>query len=711
MQSAATTQSAQEPSSSLVLEHVCLFTRDIKRKQKRWQDGRLKFHVFNKRIMVYDDRGNFIGDSHWREDYEFGDGEEFQLERGAVLVQAAECVAEKRQDLSELIDKRLQEKMQRQSAAAARSPRSVTTQNSPHASKDQIPLRHTPLLSVLGTPSGHHGRALVPSESPYEQKKVLKSLQSPQERHIDTPEPARHRRREMSPQRKSGYATSLFGAALTLSGRPMSSAPPRQRSRPALPSSDQSNRPVEREEASTLLPKSGHQDHDNAPLAERRAMAVNIRGAQSAGQAEENKTKPRALKQRSQNNVVAVVTSEVVDLTAEPDNQRRSTMLVQKNLIKESARLPTKRAEKPIVPEVTLEEQSAPVREPRIELRMAPSKKRGLLFLSEKITKKHRTSNRSRNSEVPDHDTPLRTLKEPNNSSLLGTAEEVISDEEPKSMPRPHREENIDKGIPAATSPDPADHDDLMELSISPEIDCSISTEPPRQSAMVPAGAGLDDSASHESAALSSIRCEKSRDSNDMPSITELEDASKSNLAGISHDTESIFFEEESRGHPFANQRGLGASHPSIDDFDEMISRRPQNVPPPRLAKLRNSIRSREIIGIFPEEFEPSMSAGADGGEGAGVTVSSMQVVSPREPLQQKVHRVANPATRGRKAARPSDAAGQVPEPGITTENRVIESVIPKPSNASAALPGFAKANGGPWSREAQDLFEYRRPE
>ncbi|KAI8231079.1 hypothetical protein K4K54_000297 [Colletotrichum sp. SAR 10_86] len=94
------------PASAPVHEFICLFTHDLKRKQKRWQDGRLKFHTFNKRIMVYDERGNFIGDMHWNEDFAFGEGEEFNLERGAVIVQVAECIGTKDQDLTDLLDKR-----------------------------------------------------------------------------------------------------------------------------------------------------------------------------------------------------------------------------------------------------------------------------------------------------------------------------------------------------------------------------------------------------------------------------------------------------------------------------------------------------------------------------------------------------------------------------------------------------------------------------
>ncbi|KAJ0384734.1 hypothetical protein COL922a_007736 [Colletotrichum nupharicola] len=94
------------PASAPVHEFICLFTHDLKRKQKRWQDGRLKFHTFNKRIMVYGERGNFIGDMHWNEDFAFGEGEEFNLERGAVIVQVAECIGTKDQDLTDLLDKR-----------------------------------------------------------------------------------------------------------------------------------------------------------------------------------------------------------------------------------------------------------------------------------------------------------------------------------------------------------------------------------------------------------------------------------------------------------------------------------------------------------------------------------------------------------------------------------------------------------------------------
>ncbi|KAM7183044.1 Protein of unknown function (DUF2439) domain containing protein [Naviculisporaceae sp. PSN 640] len=219
-------------SSAAVLEFVCLFTHDLRRKQKRWQDGRLKYHTFNKRVMVYDERGNFIGDMYWRRDWDFDEGEEIELERGGVIVQVAECVGRQNQDLSELIDKRAKEKEQRAAQRPAvpfvpmHTPLSIT--RTPAGQRDHFQTRHRPLNQLLGTPTGHHGRALVPTESPYEQRRAAD--RTPDE---ESSSRAQKRRRHDDLQSsKMGYAQALFGAPLTLSGASMSSAPIR---RPALP--------------------------------------------------------------------------------------------------------------------------------------------------------------------------------------------------------------------------------------------------------------------------------------------------------------------------------------------------------------------------------------------------------------------------------------------------------------------------------------------
>ncbi|PHH73243.1 hypothetical protein CDD80_3934 [Ophiocordyceps camponoti-rufipedis] len=81
----------QAPTSAPVLDYRCLFTHDLRRKQKRWQDGRLKYHTFNRRVMVYDDGGNLVGDAHAREG-PLAEGDEMELENGAAaVVQVGEC--------------------------------------------------------------------------------------------------------------------------------------------------------------------------------------------------------------------------------------------------------------------------------------------------------------------------------------------------------------------------------------------------------------------------------------------------------------------------------------------------------------------------------------------------------------------------------------------------------------------------------------------
>lgn len=224
--SAAHLSTSAKKSTAPVFEFLCLFTHDLRRKQKRWQDGRLKYHVFNKRVMVYDERGNSVGDMHWRADWEFDEGEEIELERGGVLVQVSECVGRQSQDLSELLDKPAQEKEQRQARLSARSTTGnntttpVVINRAPPSSDHPLQLRHIPLNHMLGTPTGHPGRARIPVESPFEQRQS--TVDSPGD---SNPSRASKRRKiDEPPPSRAGYAQNLFGAALSLSGGPPSSA-------------------------------------------------------------------------------------------------------------------------------------------------------------------------------------------------------------------------------------------------------------------------------------------------------------------------------------------------------------------------------------------------------------------------------------------------------------------------------------------------------
>lgn len=217
--------------------------------------------------MVHDDRGNFVGDMHWHYEYDFDEGEELELERGGAMVQVQELIQRTEQDLTELLDKRVREKEQRQMQTAARLPaatamlpRSVARPIPP----DHFQLRHRPLQQVIGTPSGHHGRAVVPRESPFEQRHTHSG---PQDERA-----AKRRRYDDAPPSKSGYAQALFGQTLTLSATPSSSGPGRNRairepdSSPAV-EADNCEEAISREQLKPALqeqPKSSH--HFNRPL-------------------------------------------------------------------------------------------------------------------------------------------------------------------------------------------------------------------------------------------------------------------------------------------------------------------------------------------------------------------------------------------------------------------------------------------------------------
>lgn len=197
--SARGTPSASVPASqntAPVIKFRCLFTHDVRRKAKRWQDGYLKFHTFNKRAMVYDDTGNFIGDHHWRDSNDIQDGDELELDKG-VLIQVSECMETTQADLSVLFEKRKasQESPQQEKSSAPPPP----------SSRTPLPPRTGPLKSLndlLGIKRPSIGRAVLP-QSPYEQRHS--SPVRPEINKQDGP-PAKRQRQQPSikpPQRES----------------------------------------------------------------------------------------------------------------------------------------------------------------------------------------------------------------------------------------------------------------------------------------------------------------------------------------------------------------------------------------------------------------------------------------------------------------------------------------------------------------------------
>ncbi|KAM0716517.1 hypothetical protein Q7P37_007962 [Cladosporium fusiforme] len=166
-----------------VLEFNCLYTHDIRRKQKRWQDGFLRFHTFNKRVMVYDVPRNFIGDMHWKEDAALQEGDEMTLEKDAVLVQVAESVGRTETDLTELKQSAKKSKQVQGTRRSSSPARGVATPSrvmgppvarpgTTNAAGINTQPKHRSLNALLGTPKGRIGVANMPSKSPFETRRA-----------------------------------------------------------------------------------------------------------------------------------------------------------------------------------------------------------------------------------------------------------------------------------------------------------------------------------------------------------------------------------------------------------------------------------------------------------------------------------------------------------------------------------------------------------
>jgi hypothetical protein len=169
------TPHSQLPASQTapVAEFRCLYTPDIRKKQKKWQDGYLKFHSFNSRVMVYDQGRNFLGDTYYKDSDELHEGDELTLDKG-VMVEVAEAMGTAQTDLTPLFEKKPREPPPPPSVPPPRRfqppsqvarPQVTPAANAVRANAQQP--RHRSLNTLLGTPKGPIGKS-VPIASPYE---------------------------------------------------------------------------------------------------------------------------------------------------------------------------------------------------------------------------------------------------------------------------------------------------------------------------------------------------------------------------------------------------------------------------------------------------------------------------------------------------------------------------------------------------------------
>ncbi|KAI0112876.1 hypothetical protein F4814DRAFT_325142 [Daldinia grandis] len=850
--SSASSNHQQVPGSTApVLEYVCLFTRDLRRKQKRWQDGRLKYHTFNKRIMVYDERGNFVGDTHWHEDYDFDEGEEVELERGGTIVQVAECTGSHDQDLSELIDKRARERAERQSAALARRPPTVEAAT-PSVAAPHLQLRHKPLHNLIGTPTGHHGRALLPTESPYEERqKLATSAQDNDTR------PAKRRKREASPPSKSGYAQSLFGASLTLSGTPTSSPllrsrPPKVRSVSAddrslsstIPSAYAGNSGAESifiQDAHTRIQEEPQVHTSRLALANKvyqEHEVTSTRGSvrpqpelfslgdkmnideQCDPPTTERQSGPRRRDQtRGQpidiNTLQSI--SANVSLKSHGSNTRNyprlrdgdsalSNTALAADLInrraeglssvlgsKESLRSrglatepePGNKAEAVGSDNEHLGlVQGQPISELRTELRIKPRKKRGLVMISEKLNSDSSSTSRATKSQI-DNQYPPASLsgitKGHSNDGMFGDDINIDT-----GVKEPDRTRWMSQNAPLC-DPSQVNHKSTRKQNTKikkdqrkiqsakhSEDDPAISNPEIQSEPFKDMGTCVNydetndepSSSKHkhgvltEATKLSRSRSELSRkkkklqmkDSADFRATTEKDtenqimtdkddlvlpdDVPAPRLAQLgrrnvrSKEVIGFFFDEEIDGEPQRNgggeygkaslPSGFFANHPTVQPPLAKEARAVSNGVPPEFVEDRNiGTVDVKAISCLPQKQIRPTSARVSGN--SDVQALSDDTTATRLPAAKMV---VNPATRGKKAAKPSDAAGHIPQcplpsevvlgrPPDTRRHQLDEqeTVSKAQRKASvAAMPVFARANGGPWSREAHDLFEFTHP-
>ena len=140
-----------------VHEYRCLFTREAHKKAKKWHDGSLRFHTFNRRVVVYDDGNHTVGDLHYRQEETFGEGVELTLE-SRVLVQVEQQIGQTETDISQVVHTRHDQ-------GPERVKRIRLAATAPQQSQQS-------LKSLLGS-SQRQGRARMPYQSPYEQRHAV----------------------------------------------------------------------------------------------------------------------------------------------------------------------------------------------------------------------------------------------------------------------------------------------------------------------------------------------------------------------------------------------------------------------------------------------------------------------------------------------------------------------------------------------------------
>ncbi|KAF2675122.1 hypothetical protein BT63DRAFT_29080 [Microthyrium microscopicum] len=208
-----------ESSQAAVLEFSCQFTRQVRQKQKKWADGKLKFHCFNKKIVVRDDNGSILGGCHRLDG--IVEGDEVSLDNG-LLVEVGVFINATQTNLAPLFDRntqRSQHPAQNQTPRASviaspLPPTRVGNTNSefgrPRPSPATKP-KHKSLSALLNS-TGPIGKAR-PQVSPFEERNVTAEEEDFEEDEQRNP-PVKRRRIE-PPSRKEAWTVTALSRPST----------------------------------------------------------------------------------------------------------------------------------------------------------------------------------------------------------------------------------------------------------------------------------------------------------------------------------------------------------------------------------------------------------------------------------------------------------------------------------------------------------------
>lgn len=390
--------------------------------------------------------------------------------------------------------------------------------------------------------------------------------------------------------------------------------------------------------------------------------------------------------------------------------------------------------------------EPAPLRDsqPRTELRIRARKKRGLLMLSEKLPPAESASSSGLANK---ESSPLADVETENfgESAARGIASdgEVNADDgyQPPSLSllgKDRSQQDVSQAVPDDSDEDvcpsppqrlPSTSSAVSKSNVIDEEGADADVTQPAETSAPQDSAPREESpsVSDDSSTNDVPRTRRRRKQNGLS--THISDAPPSTIPDCAYD--------ESQGEDDWNGPAPAATRRETAKKKSVKAKATDKANTgPRISRISRSAKSKEIFGFkLPDDdhvvptswataigrigWDDATGAGGSGGKNAQDEQTTQQPASATnkaagdEGAGSSTTRLANPATRGRKAASEADAAGRIPESFVSFDPILAPTkpAEPKPApKEPASLPGFSKANGGAWSRHAEDLLGMDRP-